>query len=225
MAGLTYQEAKDRLSQMVAASEEPILDDDALEDLMRLARVVDRYGTAPDAYKIWKAATTYEVGDGAVPTSRGYAGPQSWSSQMYIPPAIPYTAAIVWQVTVAGVSGANEPVWPSSVVIGSTTVADGSVTWKAVNWTPWFGNWDTALAACEGWRRKAGLTANGYQFSDQGKMLSRNQIFEQCIKMSQQYGKKTMRSVSLSKGHVPYGRLIPGVVTNWDDDVSDAFPY
>ena len=225
MPGLTYQECKDRLSQMVAASEEPILDDTALEDLMRLARVVDRYGTAPDAYAIWKTAHTYKVGDNIVPTSRGYSGPQSWSSQMYIPPHIPYTASLVWQATVAGNSGGNEPAWPASAVIGTTTIVDGAVTWKAVNWTPWFGNWDLALAACEGWRRKAGLTANGYQFSDQGKSLMRNQIFEQCLKMSQQYGKKAMRSVPLSHGHVPYGRLIPGVVTNWDDDVSGSFPY
>jgi hypothetical protein len=213
---------------MVAASEEPILDDTTLEDLMRLARVVDRYGTAPDAFRIWKASTVYAVGDFVVRTSRGELGPQSWSSQLYIPPAIPYTAAIVWQVlSVAGdaQSDADEPDWPASVVIGTTQVVDNHVTWKAYSWTPWFGNWDLALAACEGWRRKAGLTANGYQFSDQGKSLMRNQIFDQCIKMSQQYGKKTMRSVSLSKGHVPYGRLIPGVVTNWDDDVSDPFPY
>lgn len=216
MAGLTFQDAKNRLSQMVAATEEPILDDTALEDLMRLARVVDRYGTAPDAYNIWKAAHVYAVGDVVVPTSRGYAGPQSWSSQMYLPPNIPYTAAIVWQVTVAGASAAAEPAWPASVVIGTTTKTDGAVTWKAVNYTPWFGNWDLALAACEGWRRKAGFTANGYQFSDQGKSLSRNQIFEQCLKMSQQYGKKAMRSIPLSHGHTPYGRLIPGVETNWD---------
>jgi hypothetical protein len=102
--------------------------------------------------------------------------------------------------------------------MGTTTIVDNDVTWMAVNYTPWFGTWDTALAACEGWRRKAGLTANGYQFSDQGKSLMRNQIFEQCLKMATQYGKKTMRSVSLSHGHTPYGRLIPGVVTNWDSD-------
>jgi hypothetical protein len=192
---------------------------------MRLARVVDRYGTAPDAFKIWKPSTNYAVGDFVVRTSRGELGPQSWSSQLYIPPAIPYTAAIVWQASVAGRSANVEPTWPANAVIKTTTVVDGGVTWLAQSWTPWFGNWDLALGACEGWRRKAGLAANGYQFSDQGKSLSRNQIFDQCIKMSQQYGKKTMRSVSLSKGYVPYGRLIPGVVTNWDEDVSDPYPY
>lgn len=204
---------------MVAASEEPLLDDSALEDLMRLGRVVDRYGTAPDAYKIWKASHAYEVGDFVVPTSRGAVGLQSWSSQLYIPPAIPYTAAIVWQVSANSgdkLTGATEPTWPTSVSLGTTTQVDNHVTWKAYTWTPWFGNWDLALAACEGWRRKAAKAASGYQFTDQGKSLNRNQIFEQCMKMAESYGKKTVRNLSLSHGQQPYGRLIPGVETNWD---------
>jgi hypothetical protein len=217
MAGLTYQEAKDRLTSMVSAAEEPILVDSDLEDLMRLARVTDRYGTSPDAFSIWRAGKDYVETDTVVPTSRGDMGPMSWSSYLYLPPPLPFTAAIVWEAEGDGTSGDTEPVWPAPVVLGTTTVVDNTITWKAMAVTPWYGNWDLALAACEGWRRKAGKASSGYQFTDQGKSLNRNQIFEQCLKMSQQYAKKAMRSQSLSKGD-PYrtGRLIPGVETNWD---------
>jgi hypothetical protein len=213
---LTYQESKDRLISMVAATEEPVLIDNDLEDLMRLARVVDRYGTAPDAFKVWMPGHDYLADDPVVPTSRGDTGPQSWSSVLYLPPPIPYTAAIVWVAQDDGTSGDVEPDWVKSPVMGTTTVIDNTITWLADLFTPWFGSWDLNLAACEGWRRKAAKASSGYQFTDQGKSLNRNQIFEQCLKMSREYAKKAMRSAPLSKGERTFGRLIPGVETNWD---------
>jgi hypothetical protein len=213
---LTYQESKDRLASMVAFGEEPTLVDSDLEDLMRLARVTDRYGTAPDAFQVWKPTTDYALTDPVVPTSRGDTGPQSWSSILYLPPPIPYTASIVWVVTVAGQSGATEPDWPKVPVMQSTTIVDGGVTWKANLFTPWFGAWNLNHAAAEGWRRKAAKASCGYQFTDQGKSMNRNQIFEQCLKMSKVYAGKAVMDLPMSKGYVPYGRLIPGVETNWD---------
>jgi len=212
---LTYQEAKERLAGMVALGEEPTLPDGSLDDLLRMARTIDRWGTAPDAFPIW-TQKTYAVGDQVVPSNRGESAPTSWSSVNYIPPMVPFSAAVIWRVTVAGDSGADEPVWTTPVVPGVTTVVDGGVTWQAVGTTPWYGAWDLGLAACEGWRRKAALASSGYQFTDQSKTLMRNQIFDQCLKMAREYGKKTLRSASMSKGDVNYGRLIPGVETNWD---------
>jgi hypothetical protein len=215
---LTYQEAKDRLTSMVAATEDPILVDSDLEDLMRLARTTDRYGSAPDAYQVWKPNTTYATNDPIVPTSRGDVGPQSWSSYLYLPPPIPFTASIVWTAQDDGDSGANEPDWPKFTDLTELggTIVDGGVTWKSTNITPWFGSWNLNHAAAEGWRRKAGKAASGYQFADMGKSLSRQQIFEQCLKMSSHYAQKAVMSLSLSRGYQPYGRLIPGVQTNWD---------
>jgi hypothetical protein len=216
---LTYQEALVRLKGMVAFTEEPTLTEANLVDLMRLARTVDRYGTSPDAFEIWTGATVFATGDQVVPTTRGVTGPQSWSSQLYVPPAVPYIAAVVWEAQDAGTSAAAEPAWPDPVVIDTTTIIDNpgvsQITWKAVGTTPWWGAWDLSLAACEGWRRKAALASSGYQFNDQGKALMRNQIFEQCLKMAKEYSKR-VRIVSLSHGRVPTGRLIPGVETNWD---------
>jgi hypothetical protein len=216
---LTYQEAKDRLSSMVAASEEPVLDDAALEDLMRLARIADRFGTAPDAYPIWKAGTTYGSGQKVVPTLRGQGIQASITSTLYIPPIQPYVAALVWRVTTPGDSGDTEPDWPTSATPDVTTVDDGTVVWTMDSTSPWFGAWDLALAACEGWRRKAGLIANGYRIQDSGRYMFREQIFEQCLKMSREYGRKVLASYSLHHGtalEYRYGRLIPGVETNWD---------
>jgi hypothetical protein len=217
---LSYQEAKDRLSTMLAVSEEPTLDDAVLEDLMRLARVSDKFGTAPDAYHIWKPQAAYTVGQKVVPTYRGHTTDASISSTLYIPPIQPYVAAAVWRVTVAGTSGATEPAWPLSLQPNVTTVpADGGVTWVGDSLTPWFGAWDLALAAAEGWRRKAGIVANAYRFRDQQKDMFRNQIMANCLLMSKEYAKKVLFSYSLHRGpalEYRYGRLIPGVETNWD---------
>lgn len=223
---LVYQEAKDRLKSMVASTEEPILSDTILEDLMRLARVADRFGTAPDAYQIWYANYSYSVGDLVVATQRGAGTKASITSTLYIPPVQPYVASIVWEMQSGSgthTSGATEPAWPTSATPGVTTVIDNAgadqIVWVANSTTPWFGAWDLALAASEGWRRKAGLIANGYRFSDQGKDVRRDQIFDHCLTMVKEYNKKCLASYSMHKGtalEYRYGRLIPGVETNWD---------
>jgi hypothetical protein len=111
---LTYPEAKTRLTSMVAAAADPILDNAALEDLMRMARMVDRWGTAPDKYPIWLPSHAYVVGDRVVPTARGATSPISASSVYFPYPSLPILAAVVWRVTIAGTSGASEPVWPTT---------------------------------------------------------------------------------------------------------------
>ena len=46
---------------------------------------------------------------------------------------------------------------------------------------------DVNAAAAEGWRIKAGSVAEWYQMSVDGATLSRDQVFEHCIKMAEHY--------------------------------------
>jgi hypothetical protein len=217
---LTYPEAKARLVEMVRSADEPVLDDASLEDLMRLAAMVDRWGTAPDHYKVWKASTAYAVGAFVVPTLRGATSPKSASSVYFPYPQLPIAAAVVWRVSVAGTSSGTEPVWPTSPVLGTTTRTDASVTWIADSITPWMGSWNLNLAAAEGWRRKAGKVANVFNIDDAGKKADLSQLLEHCLTMSKEYSRKTVASLKMRRAdYLPndYGRLIPGVESNWDD--------
>lgn len=217
---LTYPEAKTRLTRMVEAAKDPVLDDAAVEDLMRMCVMVDRWGTAPDHYKIWKAATAYAVGAFVVPTVRGAVSPISASSVYFPYPQLPIIAATVWRVTTGGTSGGSEPVWPTPVVLGSSTIVDGGVTWMADSYTPWMGGWNLNLAAAEGWRLKAGLVANLPNIDDAGKRIDLSMMQEQFLVMAKEYSKKTVSSLKMRRAdYLPndFGRLIPGVESNWDD--------
>lgn len=64
-------------------------------------------------------STAYALGNKMVPlstdTSTNHAVAKRW----------------VWECTVAGTSGAAVPTWPASVTQDTTTVTDGTVTWRA----------------------------------------------------------------------------------------------
>jgi hypothetical protein len=207
-------DARARLKRMIAFTQEPLLTEADVDDLMFIARKTDRFNVWPDRYTFWTPNTPYALGTQIVPTTRN---------------------GHVYQVTVAGTSGANEPVW--NLISGGNTIDNASITWQEQGATFWLETWDLNLAACEGWRRKAGLTANAYDFTSAGKTLNRAQILEHCMSMIKLYGRKTFGSIAFGKGstanwalleqwlgappvpHLLYDDhpmpIIPGVETNW----------
>lgn len=161
-------EALVRLERMLGGSTPPALSPDELGDLLDGATLPDATGRLATADASWISGIAYEVGDLVVPRSR--------TGRLYV-------------VTVAGTSGADEPVWPSS---GSVT-ADG-VTYELDTTTiptAWKPTYDLAAAASEGWRWKAGLVSDRFRFADGGDSYDRNQVFEHCNKMAELYESKS----------------------------------
>lgn len=146
-AGFTYTQALAELSDMVAASVEPVLTTADLERLLRYAAIADEDGNEPDAWPAWAAVTAYPVGERAVPSTRnGY---------LYV-------------VTTAGTSGGSAPTWPTTA---AATVTDGTVVWTYEDTAPWVPTYSLAglnRAALEGWQRKYARLTAGETFSADG---------------------------------------------------------
>lgn len=82
--------------------------------------------------------------------------------------------------------------------------------------TGWEETWDVNYAVAQGWLIRAGRLANRYLFMTGGKMFSRQQFYDHCMKMYRTY---------LSKSPMKVTRLIPedtqasylaSVPTNWN---------
>jgi len=59
-------------------------------------------------------------------------------------------------------------------------------------WTP---TWDLNFAAAEGWRRKAGIAATRFNFSEDGQTFQRAQIYAHCIAQAEAYASKGMGAI------------------------------
>lgn len=64
--------------------------------------------------------------------------------------------------------------------------ADG-LTYEDVGWTP---TWDLDAAAAEGWRRKAGIAAARFNFSEDGQNFQRAQVYAHCLSQAEQYARR-----------------------------------
>lgn len=163
---LTETEARTRLERLVASATPPTLSSEVIDLLLQSARAdaagASREGTDAE----WKAATAYADGDTVVPTLRN---------------------GLRYRVSVAGVSGADEPAWTTS-----GTVTDGGVTWEIDTASPaaWSPTYDLAAAAAEGWRMKAGLVSDRIRFADDGDSYDRDQVFAHCVRMAELYEQK-----------------------------------
>lgn len=180
---MTEDEARDQLRRMVASATFPTLDGYELTDLLRLARRPDKWGVldvgvplppgydSPDwalgrtpangEYPVWAPATVYALGVTVVPRRR--------TGRAYV-------------VTTAGTSGSEDPTWPTS-----GTVTDGTVVWTETAVVVWQPTYDLNAAAAEGWRWKAGKTADRITFSSQGDNYNADQLHTHCLEMAKYY--------------------------------------
>lgn len=64
-------------------------------------------------------------------------------------------------------------------------------------WTP---SWDLNFAAAEGWRRKAGIAASRFSFSEDGQRFERAQVYAHCVAQAEAYARKGMGSIPVLAG-------------------------
>jgi hypothetical protein len=72
----------------------------------------------------------------------------------------------------------------------------------------WTATWNLHRAASRGWKWKAGKLASQYQVSGGGQSLSRQQWWEHCIAMSDQYKSGNIGSIEVAPGGYWYTDVI-----------------
>lgn len=154
-------DARADIERMTAWNADPALSTADVDRLLVLARRTDAAGNAPDTYAEWTPSATRIVGDKRVPAVRnGY----------------------VYRVTVAGTSGAAEPIWPTTI---AATVVDGGATWACDAVAPWAGVWNVNAAAAQGLRWKAAKVAAEFDVAlGSGKKFGRSQKYKQLMEMA-----------------------------------------
>ena len=82
------------------------------------------------------------------------------------------------------------------MVVAMGKVVDIYKVWPSdPSWTP---TWDVNCSIAQAWLIKAGKVANAYLYMTGGKMLSRNQMYDHCMKQYRLFaGKSTMKTIRL----------------------------
>lgn len=62
----------------------------------------------------------------------------------------------------------------------------------------WEPTWDLDAAAAEGWRRKAGIAANRFNFAEDGQRFERAQIYAHCLQQAEQYARRAMGAIAFT---------------------------
>lgn len=70
--------------------------------------------------------------------------------------------------------------------------ADGFTALDGAAWTP---TWDLNYAAAEGWRRKAGIAAGRFNFTEDGQAFQRAQVYAHCVSQAEEYARKGMGAI------------------------------
>lgn len=169
---------EDRLRSMVEADRDPELSNAEIQMLLEDYSI-------PSEWSTWAASTAYVVGQRVVP----YPG----NNNVYI-------------VTVAGTSGATQPVFPT---VPLSTITDGGVTWRQDSLTR---SYDFNRAAAQGWRLKMGKVANRYDVDmDLHQRLERSDLIKHMEMMVKQYSRRAMSSVLVGTGYVEETDIIGNV--------------
>jgi hypothetical protein len=203
----TRAEALALLSRMVAADKAPVLDATALGELLDAARRRDLNRNWYASDTPWAANTALAVGTTIVPTD---------------------PTGVAYVVTVAGVTGGVEPVWPAAgnVVSGTVTFSTLLLTGeRALVWQP---TYDLNTAAAEGWRWKAAQVSAQTDFASDGQSFSLSQRVKAFMDMAAQYAKRAGTG-AFGGATIPLGRqrqrviLLPGGPTEGDGALHPTF--
>lgn len=165
---MTEAQARARLERMLQWNVDPQLSAGDVTDLLALARRADRFDNP--AYPGWSATSLYQAGDIVQPTTRN---------------------GHLYQLTVAGQTGAAEPNWP----VNGGPVVDGGVTWKDIGLDPWVPTFELNAGAAEGWRWKAGKVAGLHDYGAGDLRSSRSQMYKACLEQAARYAAKIVTSV------------------------------
>lgn len=166
--------ARDRLHQLVARDQDPVLTVDEVDLLLEDARRPDRAGNLPSNVtgdvSAWASSTAYLAGQ-VVKTTQ--------------------TPRRYWRAQNSGVSAATTPSWPdyAGVIRTGNTLTEGSVRWEDIgaDWAPTF---DIDAAAAAGWRVKASKAAGRFDFTEDGQSFSRSQVVAHCNAMAASFEKR-----------------------------------
>lgn len=178
---LAAAQARTRLEGMLQWQSAPALSSGEVDTLFAMAKRADADGIPPDEYADWKAATVYAVGALRAPTIRN---------------------GFVYKATVAGTSGAAEPVWPTTIGL---TVVDGTATWRCDALAPWTPTWNLRAAAAEGWQWKAGKALKDYSVKAGSVTAQRNQIYQACMEKAREYRRGALASLPANVSRSGWG--------------------
>lgn len=185
-------DARAKLEQITAASVFPTLDAATITRLLREARRVDDDDVLPSDDTEWEPSHVYALNDIIVPTIRN---------------------GHEYKATVAGTSGATEPVWPTG---SSQGVADNGITWTEIGTdNAWQPTYDFNSAAAEGWRIKAGLVTNRHSFGSNAGNYNPEQVYQHCMEMAQYYANKKITTLVQERGRWTGKGQLPGAHLPW----------
>lgn len=169
-------EARQRLSDLVAATVFPTLSADQLNRLLRQARRIDNDNYLPSNEPEWLPEFEYGEGYSVTPTAP--------NGHIYV-------------VTVAGTSGTTEPTWPTG---SEETVTQDGVEYTEFGASLWTPTYDFYRAAAEGWDIKAGMVSNRHAFASNQGQYNPEQLFQHCQEMARMYRNRSIATVRLESG-------------------------
>jgi len=147
-----------------------------VEFLLDMGRIMDTYGAQPPKGFTWYPGVDLGLGT-------------------FVVPSVPNDH--FYKVTaLAGSPKYTEPTWPTAS--GTSVVQDG-VTYTEQGIMRWEETYDANYCIAQAWLMKAGRIASYYNFMVAGKMFSRQQFYDHCMKQYRQYAMKAqLKSIRLS---------------------------
>lgn len=174
-----------------------ITDPAEIEFLLDMGRIMDKYGAPPPKGFTWYPGILLGVGTFVVPS---------------VPNGHYYSVTAM-----TATPGYTEPTWPTTS--GGSVVVDG-VTYTEQGGMTWEETYDANYCIAQAWLTKAGRVASYYNFMVAGKMFSRQQFYDHCMKQYRVYASKArLKAIRLatpligqSLSNIPLWNDVP---SNW----------
>lgn len=168
-----------------------------LEFLLDMGRIMDKYGAPPPKGFTWYPGIDLGIGTFVVPSTP--------NDHYYKVTTLPNPVKYI------------EPTWPTTS--GGTVTQDG-VVYTEQGKMSWEETYDANYCIAQAWLLKAGRIAKNYNFMVAGKMFSRQQFYDHCMKQYKAYANKSrLKAVRLATP------LIGQSLTNvplWNDVTTNA---
>lgn len=147
----------------------PIVTDPVeVEFLLDMGRIMDKYGAPPPKGFTWYPGIDLGLGTFVVPSV-----PNGHYYEVTLLPNAP---------------GYTEPTWPTTS--GDVVTQDG-VQYTESGSMEWTETFDANYCIAQAWLLKAGRVAPRYNFMVAGKMFSRQQFYDHCMKQYSKYASKS----------------------------------